>query len=83
VLQPNRELVATGLANAGGAFLGAMPAGGGTSQTAVNRLAGARTQLAELITAATVLGTLLVLAPFVGLMPMPRSPRWSSCTRWA
>jgi SulP family sulfate permease len=67
--RPNRELVATGLANAGGAFLGAMPAGGGTSQTAVNRLAGARTQLAELVTAATVLGTLLVLAPFVGLMP--------------
>ena len=41
--QPNRELLATGLANAGGALLGAMPAGGGTTQTAVNRLAGART----------------------------------------
>lgn len=67
--QPNRELIATGLANIGGAFLGAMPAGGGTSQTAVNRLAGARTQLAELVTAAVVLGTLLLLAPFVGLMP--------------
>ncbi|MFY9732166.1 MAG: SulP family inorganic anion transporter [Candidatus Acidiferrales bacterium] len=36
----NRELLATGLANAGGAFFGAMPAGGGTTQTAVNRLAG-------------------------------------------
>jgi sulfate permease, SulP family len=69
VPQPNRELIATGLANIGGAFLGAMPAGGGTSQTAVNRLAGARTQLAELVTAAVVLGTLLLLAPFVGLMP--------------
>src|SRR4029453_52213 len=69
MLRPNQELLATGLANAGGAFLGAMPAGGGTSQTAVNRLAGACTQLAELVTAATVLGTLLVLAPFVGLMP--------------
>ena len=67
--QPNRELIATGFANIGGAFLGAMPAGGGTSQTAVNRLAGARTQLAELVTAAVVLGTLLLLAPFVGLMP--------------
>lgn len=66
---PNRELVATGLANIGGAFLGAMPAGGGTSQTAVNRLAGARTQLAELVTVAMVLGTLLLLAPYVGLMP--------------
>ena len=35
------------LANLGGAFLGSMPAGGGTSQTAVNRMAGARTQAAE------------------------------------
>src|SRR5206468_11683490 len=39
--QANRELLATGLANAGGAFLGVMPGGGGTSQTAVNRSAGA------------------------------------------
>ncbi|MCY1522913.1 putative sulfate transporter [compost metagenome] len=67
--QPNRELVATGLANIGGALLGAMPAGGGTTQTAVNRLAGARTQLAGLVTAALALGTILLLAPFIGLMP--------------
>ena len=65
----NRELVATGLANAGGAFLGSMPAGGGTTQTAVNRLAGARTQLAELVAAAGTLVTMLLLAPFIGLMP--------------
>jgi MFS superfamily sulfate permease-like transporter len=45
-LRANQELLATGLANAGGALLGSMPAGGGTTQTAVNRLAGARTQLA-------------------------------------
>lgn len=38
--QANRELMATGLANVGAAFLGAIPAGGGTTQTAVNRLAG-------------------------------------------
>src|SRR5580698_10733087 len=50
--QANRELLATGLANAGGALLGAMPGGGGTTQTAVNRLAGARTQLSEIVTAA-------------------------------
>jgi MFS superfamily sulfate permease-like transporter len=67
--QANRELMATGLANAGGAFLGAMPAGGGTSQTAVNRLAGARTQLSGLVAAAATLVTMLVLAPFIGLMP--------------
>jgi SulP family sulfate permease len=65
----NEELLATGLANAGGAFLGAMPAGGGTTQTAVNRLAGARTQLAELVTAAVALATVLLLAPFLALMP--------------
>jgi SulP family sulfate permease len=41
-LQPNRELAATGLSNAVGGLFGAMPAGGGTTQTAVNRLAGAR-----------------------------------------
>jgi MFS superfamily sulfate permease-like transporter len=39
-IDANRELVATGAANLGGALLGAMPAGGGTSQTAVVRSAG-------------------------------------------
>ena len=46
-----------------------MPSGGGTSQTAVNRLAGSRTQLAELVTAAVALLTMLFLAPLIGLMP--------------
>jgi len=67
--RPNRELLATGLANAGGALLGAMPAGGGTTQTAVNRLAGARTQAAEIVTAAAALVTMLFLAPVIALMP--------------
>ena len=69
VLRPNQELIATGFANAAGALLGAMPSGGGTSQTAVNRLAGARTQLAELVTATAALLTMLFLAPVLGLMP--------------
>jgi anti-anti-sigma factor len=68
-IQANQELLATGLANAAGALLGSMPAGGGTSQTAVNRLAGARTQAAELVTAGATLVTMLVLAPLIGLMP--------------
>ena len=66
---PNRELLATGMGNAAGALLGSMPAGGGTTQTAVNRLVGARSQLAELVTAAVTLGTMLLLAPLIGLMP--------------
>jgi len=68
-LKANQELLATGLANAGGAVFGSMPAGGGTSQTAVNRLAGARTQLAELVTAGATLATMLLLAPLIALMP--------------
>jgi high affinity sulfate transporter 1 len=68
-IRANRELLATGIANAGGAFLGAMPAGGGTSQTAVNRLAGACTQFAELVTAAVAFATILLLAPLLALMP--------------
>jgi MFS superfamily sulfate permease-like transporter len=50
--QPNRELLATGVGNLVGGLFGAMPAHGGTSQTAVNRHAGARTQTAGLVTAA-------------------------------
>ncbi len=65
----NRELLATGLGNAASAFLGAMPSGGGTSQTAVNRHAGARTQVAELVTAGVTLATMFLLAPLIGLMP--------------
>ena len=65
----NRELLATGFANVGGALLGAMPAGGGTSQTAVNRFAGARSQLSALVTAGVTLVTMFVLAPLVELMP--------------
>jgi len=65
----NRELLAIGVANALGSLFGAMPAGGGTSQTAVNRMAGARTQVAGLTTAAMALLTMLLLSPLVALMP--------------
>jgi MFS superfamily sulfate permease-like transporter len=65
----DRELLATGLANAGGALVGAMPGGGGTTQTAVNILAGARTQFAETVTAAMALVTTLYLAPLVAMLP--------------
>jgi high affinity sulfate transporter 1 len=65
----NRELLATGLACAAGGFFGAMPCGGGTTQTAVNRSAGARTQCAALFTAALALATLLFLGPVISLMP--------------
>ena len=68
-LRPNAELFATGVANVAGAFVGAMPAGGGTSQTAVNVSSGARTQLAEVVTALVALLAMLFLAPLIGLLP--------------
>ena len=67
--EPDQELFALGMANIGGGFFQAMPAGGGTSQTAVNAQAGAKTQLAGITTAAAVILTLLFLAPFISLMP--------------
>lgn len=66
---PNRELLALGAANIAGGLFGAMPAGGGTTQTAVNRRAGARSQLAALVTAGVAVATLLLLAPVIALMP--------------
>jgi sulfate permease, SulP family len=68
-IDANRELIATGAANLGGAFLGAMPAGGGTSQTAVVRAAGGRSQKASLVTAGVAVATMLLLAPLLGLLP--------------
>ena len=67
--QPNQELLALGVGNVAGGLLGAMPAGGGTTQTAVNRKAGAKTQMAELVTAAAAVATLLLFAPVIALMP--------------
>jgi anti-anti-sigma factor len=68
-INANRELVATGVANVAGALLGAMPAGGGTSQTAVVRSVGGQSQKASLVTAGAALATMLLLAPFLSLMP--------------
>jgi len=66
---PDRELVALGAANVAGGFFGCMPSGGGTSQSAVSRSAGAKTQLCGAVAALGALATLLFLAPLLGLMP--------------
>jgi len=68
-INANRELLATGAANLGGALFGAMPAGGGTSQTAVIRAAGGLSQKSALVTAGAAAATMLFLAPILGLLP--------------
>jgi high affinity sulfate transporter 1 len=65
----NQELRALGLANLVGSLFQTMPAGGGTSQTAVNDQAGAKTQMTALVTVVVVALTLLLLAPWLSLMP--------------
>ena len=65
----NQELVATGASNVLGGLFGAMPGGGGTSQTAVNRKAGARTQAAALVTAGVTWRRSFSSLPVMGLIP--------------
>ena len=70
-LDADRELLALGAANLGAGLFQAYPAGGGTSQTAVNDQAGARTQLAEVVTAAIAVLVLTVLAPLLADLAQP------------
>jgi sulfate permease, SulP family len=65
----NQELLALGAGNALGGLFGAMPAGGGTSQTAVNTRAGARTQVSSLVTTGATAVVIVLLAPLIALMP--------------
>ena len=67
----DQELFALGIANIAGGLTQAYPAGGGISQTAVNDQAGAKSQIAQVVTAGVAAVTLLFLAPLIGLMPQP------------
>jgi sulfate permease, SulP family len=68
-VNPNRELLAVGAANVASSLVGGMPAGGGTSQTAVANAAGARTQMAQWVGVAVVVVTLLFLSRLIGMLP--------------
>ena len=64
-IDPDRELLALGVTNLAGAFVGAMPVAGGFARSMVNFEAGARTQAAAIVTAIWVgLGALF----FTGLL---------------
>lgn len=64
-IDPDRELLALGVTNMAGACVGAMPVAGGFARSVVNFEAGARTQVAAIITAIWVgLGALF----FTGLL---------------
>ena len=62
-INPSQELVAIGVTNLLGPFLGAYPATGSFSRTAIKSKAGVRTPFAGLITAVVVLLALYALPP--------------------
>ncbi len=68
-LDNNQEMLALGMSNIIGSFFGAYPTTGGFSRSAVNDQAGARTNLAALISAALIALTLLFLTPLFYFLP--------------
>jgi SulP family sulfate permease len=66
----NAELVAQGVANCASALFGGLPATGAIARTATNIRAGARTPVAGMLHALFVLGFMLLLAPWMGFVPL-------------
>lgn len=67
---PNVELVAQGLANIASPLFGGLPATGAIARTATNIRSGAKTPVAGMIHALTVLLIILIFAPFAKLIPL-------------
>ncbi|MRG59634.1 STAS domain-containing protein [Agromyces sp. CFH 90414] len=65
----NQELFATSAANVVGSFFSTLPAAGGFSQSAVNQNAGARSQVASLVTVVLAVLVGLFLGPVLSLLP--------------
>ena len=67
---PNQELMAQGIANFIVPFFGGIPATGTIARTTTNVRAGARSPIAGIIHAATLLGIVLVAAPLARHIPL-------------
>ena len=68
-IDPSQEMVAIGVTNLLGPFLGAYPATGSFSRTAIKSKAGVRTPFAGVITAAVVLLAIYALPPVFYYIP--------------
>ncbi len=68
---PNQELMAQGIANFVTPFLGGMPATGTIARTVTNIKSGARTPIAGMVHALTLLAVVLVAAPLARHIPLP------------
>ena len=67
---PNVELIAQGIANIASPLVGGLPATGAIARTATNVRSGARTPMAGMIHALTLLMILLVAAPAARFIPL-------------
>ena len=70
-VQPNRDLLALGVANAVSGLLQGTPVGAGYSGTSANAAAGARSRAAGVYAAAVVLVLVLVLLRWIERIPQP------------
>ena len=68
-LDPNRELVALGLANLAAASVGGQPVGAGFSASSANDAAGATSRLAGTVAAVALAGLLAVALPLIARVP--------------
>ena len=68
---PNVELIAQGIANIVSPLFGGLPATGAIARTATNIRSGARTPVAGMVHALTLLVVLLVAAPLARYIPLP------------
>ncbi|MCC5991536.1 MAG: sulfate permease [Rhodobacteraceae bacterium] len=68
-IDPDRELIALGLANLGAGTSNAMPVTGGLSRSIVNYDAGAATPAAGAMTAISIAAALLLLTPLMYFLP--------------
>jgi len=68
---PNVELLAQGVANVASPLFGGLPATGAIARTATNIRTGAKTPVAGMVHALTLLAVLLFAAPLAAYIPMP------------
>lgn len=70
-VDPNEELIGLGTANIAAGFIGAFPVSMSDSRTAINASVGGKSQLAALVSAATLIATLLFLNGALRILPIP------------
>jgi SulP family sulfate permease len=68
--RPNTELIAQGIANLASPLFGGIPATGAIARTATNIKNGARTPVAGIVHAVTLLLLMVIFGPWASLVPM-------------